>query len=217
MDDVAEAGRGAAGPVVEAAAAAADAPTPPPAVPCSSPRPAEWPADGRLTPEWVTALCATLEHASRLPPAELPAWLPAAVLDRIIGAGVDALSAEETLVEVQPPPGASVTVVGDTHGQLHDVLRLFDVAGTPSADALFILNGDFVDRCAEAARERDPRALARAAACCAAPVAPLRGCARGARYACSAPPPLRVAHSGWGRPALPRALTAALSQRRVGR
>jgi hypothetical protein len=196
MDEAAaEAAGGTAGPVVEAAPAVADVPTPPPAAPpCSTPRPAEWPAGGRLTKEWVVALCATLEHASRLPPAELPTWLPAAVLDRIISAGVDALSAEETLVELQPPPGASVTVVGDTHGQLHDVLRLFDVAGTPSADALFILNGDFVDRCAEAARERDLRALARAAARCAAPAAPWRGCARGARCACRHAPPLRAEH-----------------------
>jgi hypothetical protein len=68
------------------------------------------------------------------------------VVDSLIAAASEVLCQEETLVEVSPPPGACVTVVGDTHGQLHDVLRLFEVAGAPSSDSLFILNGDFVDR-----------------------------------------------------------------------
>jgi serine/threonine-protein phosphatase 5 len=39
-----------------------------------------------------------------------------------------------------------VTVVGDTHGQFHDVVRMMEVAGPPSANSLFIINGDMVDR-----------------------------------------------------------------------
>jgi hypothetical protein len=86
-----------------------------------------------------------MRHARR-PPSELPHWLPVSVVDRLIAAASEALCAEESLVELTPPPGARVTVVGDTHGQLHDVLRLFEVAGVPSSDSLFILNGDYVDR-----------------------------------------------------------------------
>ena len=48
-----------------------------------------------------------------------------------------------------PPPqldpaglgSGPVTVVGDTHGQYHDVLRLFQTAGHPSKDRVYIFNG----------------------------------------------------------------------------
>lgn len=55
-------------------------------------------------------------------------------------------SAEPTLVEIAPGPTETVTVVGDTHGQFHDVLRMLEVAGSPSDDRLYIINGDMVDR-----------------------------------------------------------------------
>ncbi len=109
--------------------------------------PVAWPADGRPGRAWAVALGAALEAASRSPPKHLSRWLPAQVLTQLLIAATNALSADETLVEVTPPPGASVTVVGDTHGQLHDLLSLFDVAGgPPSDDRLFVFNGDFVDR-----------------------------------------------------------------------
>eukprot|EP00808_Paulinella_micropora_P023590 g11404.t1 len=38
------------------------------------------------------------------------------------------------------------TVVGDTHGQLFDVLNLFELNGWPSSSNPYIFNGDFVDR-----------------------------------------------------------------------
>lgn len=41
---------------------------------------------------------------------------------------------------------ASVVVVGDVHGQLHDVLFLLRDAGFPSRDRVFVFNGDYVDR-----------------------------------------------------------------------
>ncbi len=39
-----------------------------------------------------------------------------------------------------------LVVCGDTHGQLYDVLRLFELYGQPSDSKPFIFNGDFVDR-----------------------------------------------------------------------
>jgi len=63
-----------------------------------------------------------------------------------VAAAAETLAAEETLVEVTPPAGACVVVVGDTHGQFHDVLRLLELAGCPSPERLFVWNGDYVDR-----------------------------------------------------------------------
>jgi serine/threonine-protein phosphatase 5 len=102
--------------------------------------------DGAVTAGWCVALAATLETASKAPASELPRWLPAKELTKLIVAATKAVAADEALVKVTPPAGARCTVVGDTHGQLHDVLRLFCLAGWPSADSLFVLNGDFVDR-----------------------------------------------------------------------
>lgn len=40
---------------------------------------------------------------------------------------------------------APVTIVGDVHGQYHDVIELFKVAGR-SPDTNFLFLGDYVDR-----------------------------------------------------------------------
>ena len=39
-----------------------------------------------------------------------------------------------------------LTVVGDIHGQLADLLHIFAINGPPSAKSLYVFNGDFVDR-----------------------------------------------------------------------
>lgn len=54
----------------------------------------------------------------------------------------------EPVVEVDLPQGdnASFTVVGDTHGQLSDVLCIFNSHGVPSKENVFLFNGDIADR-----------------------------------------------------------------------
>lgn len=43
-------------------------------------------------------------------------------------------------------PESRVVVVGDVHGQLHDVVFLLRDAGFPGEDRFFVFNGDYVDR-----------------------------------------------------------------------
>ena len=57
------------------------------------------------------------------------------------------LGQEDNAVNVRCPRGR-VIVVGDLHGQLHDLATLVGMAGhpDPAADVSFVFNGDFVDR-----------------------------------------------------------------------
>lgn len=51
------------------------------------------------------------------------------------------------LPQVEPASAdVTVTVFGDTHGQLHDVLHALRSGGDPGPLRLYIFNGDFVDR-----------------------------------------------------------------------
>jgi len=54
------------------------------------------------------------------------------------------LHGEPNLVRI--PAGQRVTVVGDVHGSLADIHRIFGLAGWPGPGNTFIFNGDFVDR-----------------------------------------------------------------------
>lgn len=108
----------------------------------------EWPSDGLITPGWAKSLAQTLDASSRSgePPKHLSKVFPKQVHERLMKHTLNLLEAEPTLLRLQPPPDTEVVVVGDTHGQLHDALKLMQIAGEPSETNWYVFNGDFVDR-----------------------------------------------------------------------
>jgi serine/threonine-protein phosphatase 5 len=113
--------------------------------------PLEWPPDGELSRDWIRHFTSVLSWSSRnLPPSQLPSVLPPVFLQRLILTASNILHKEPNCVQVDPTQadgeGASVVVVGDVHGQLHDVIFLLEDAGFPGEDRFFVFNGDYVDR-----------------------------------------------------------------------
>ncbi|ERN11532.1 hypothetical protein AMTRI_Chr03g44010 [Amborella trichopoda] len=115
----------------------------------SVPMPISWPAHGELTQGWIENLAFTFEWSSRnLSPHELPSLLPVSVFDSLVLGASKLLHGEPNCVkiEVGDAENCRVVVVGDVHGQLHDVLYLLRDAGPPSNERYFVFNGDYVDR-----------------------------------------------------------------------
>ncbi|KAH9613188.1 hypothetical protein KSS87_018938 [Heliosperma pusillum] len=125
-------------------------PSNPPQFPSNNPPnfPIQWPEDGTLTLDWVFNLMFTFDYSSRnLPPKDLPSVFPVPVFDKLILCGSKLLHKEPNCVQIDDiSANSTVVVVGDVHGQLHDVMFLLKDAGYPSDDRVFVFNGDYVDR-----------------------------------------------------------------------
>ncbi|GLT39374.1 hypothetical protein SLA2020_135700 [Shorea laevis] len=110
--------------------------------------PLSWPPDGKLTLDWIYNLMSVFDWASRnLPPPDFPSVLPVSVFDSLVLTASKILHKEPNCVRIDDVDSDSVVVVvGDLHGQLHDVLFLLRDAGFPSKNRVFVFNGDYVDR-----------------------------------------------------------------------
>lgn len=100
-----------------------------------------------ITAEWVQLLQHKLEKLTRLGVDALKSSLTQQSARIVLERAEAVFKQEKTLLELHiANPKATVTVVGDTHGQYHDVCKLFAAVGHPCDENYFIFNGDFVDR-----------------------------------------------------------------------
>ena len=72
--------------------------------------------------------------------------LPRAIVTQILRRCFALQQPMPNVRRVDLKPGQRLTVVGDLHGQLADLLHIFSQNGWPDENSLYVFNGDFVDR-----------------------------------------------------------------------
>jgi hypothetical protein len=90
-----------------------------------------------ITLAWVTS---AIEHF------QVGGLLPKASVMQLIRRSILILKSQENYVNIPIHPGSTLTIVGDLHGQLQDLLTIFNLNGFPSPQNCYLFNGDFVDR-----------------------------------------------------------------------
>lgn len=71
--------------------------------------------------------------------------LPAFTVHEILARVFEILRPLPNLIRI--PMAEHITVVGDIHGQLDDLLTIFKLNGMPSQSNQYLFNGDFVGMC----------------------------------------------------------------------
>eukprot|EP00929_Paragymnodinium_shiwhaense_P016277 TRINITY_DN12453_c0_g2_i2.p1 TRINITY_DN12453_c0_g2~~TRINITY_DN12453_c0_g2_i2.p1 ORF type:complete len:429 (+),score=100.93 TRINITY_DN12453_c0_g2_i2:54-1289(+) len=99
--------------------------------------PPKYPGKGEVTADFVHELASFFSQGGAWP------WEEAS---KMVADAAAALSMENALVNVAVPPGGHITVVGDVHGQLFDLISLIERNGAPGPKNPYVFNGDFVDR-----------------------------------------------------------------------
>lgn len=107
-----------------------------------------WPPDDCVTLEWVHDMMVILEQASqKMLPSEFCHIVPAILVDKLADAACSILCKEPNCVEINcQGEDSKVIVVGDVHGQFHDLMFLFKHAGVPSENRIYVFNGNYVDK-----------------------------------------------------------------------
>ncbi|XP_057458115.1 serine/threonine-protein phosphatase 7-like isoform X3 [Lotus japonicus] len=107
-----------------------------------------WPPDDCVTLEWVQEMMFILEQASwRMLPSEFCQVGPTVLVDKLTDAAHSILSKEPNCVEINcQGEDSRVIVVGDIHGQFHDLVFLLKHAGVPSENQCYVFNGNYVDK-----------------------------------------------------------------------
>mmetsp|Transcript_35588 Transcript_35588/g.36292 ORF Transcript_35588/g.36292 Transcript_35588/m.36292 type:complete len:688 (+) Transcript_35588:83-2146(+) len=67
-------------------------------------------------------------------------------LHRLLGKSYRSLRKMPNISQIKIVGGETLTIVGDLHGQLDDLLYILDTSGMPSITHKYLFNGDFVDR-----------------------------------------------------------------------
>eukprot|EP01031_Cornospumella_fuschlensis_P030596 gene30596-36970_t len=72
--------------------------------------------------------------------------LSALSVHKLLRLAFASLKPQPNVRRLQLAQGDKLTIVGDLHGQLADLLHILDTAGLPGKGHVYIFNGDFVDR-----------------------------------------------------------------------
>mmetsp|Transcript_45463 Transcript_45463/g.98663 ORF Transcript_45463/g.98663 Transcript_45463/m.98663 type:complete len:975 (-) Transcript_45463:251-3175(-) len=73
-------------------------------------------------------------------------FVPYNDVKKLLEYGGPKMQGAKALVQLTVPQGGRMVIVGDTHGQIEDVLWIFFKNGLPSSSNVYLFNGDVVDR-----------------------------------------------------------------------
>ncbi|CAA7026233.1 unnamed protein product [Microthlaspi erraticum] len=110
--------------------------------------PISWPLESQLTLEWVEILMGLVNQFTwKSSVSEFPLVLPHSVAASLVDCASQILDKEANCVKIDcSSENSRVIVVGDLHGQLHDLLKIFDQSGRPSQNQRFVFNGNYIGR-----------------------------------------------------------------------